>query len=81
MPGALGAAVFVGERLVGVDLFFDAELFAREWPKLLRAQVLEGYGLGEPARVDDQRMRARLEEVLRAAAEDRGHASGEPRSG
>jgi hypothetical protein len=66
--GALGAAVFVGERLVGVDLFFDAGLFAREWPKLLRAQALEAYELGEPARVDEPRMRARVEEVLRAAA-------------
>jgi hypothetical protein len=72
VPGALGAAVFVGERLVGIDLFFDAELFAREWPKLLRAQALEAYRLGEPARVDDQRMRARLEEVLRAAARTEG---------
>jgi hypothetical protein len=70
--GALGAAVFVGERLVGIDLFFGRELFGREWPKLLRAQALEAFGLGEPAHVDDRRMRARVEEVLRAAASAEG---------
>ena len=42
-PGALGAAVFVGQALAGLDLFHDANLFAREWPKLLRAQALEAY--------------------------------------
>lgn len=71
-PGALGAAVFVGERLVGIDLFFDAGLFAREWPKLLRAQALEAYGLSESARVDERRMRTWVEEVLRAAARTEG---------
>jgi hypothetical protein len=43
-PGAQGAAVFVAGSLVGVDLFQDAGLFARQWPKLLRAHALEAYG-------------------------------------
>ncbi len=36
--------MFVGARLVGLDLFQDAGLFARLWPKLLRAHALEAYG-------------------------------------
>src|SRR5262249_41898137 len=55
-PGALGAAVFVADALVGVDFFDDPALFARQWPKLLRAQAVEAYrrppeppaGGGEP---------------------------------
>ena len=44
-PGqTLGAAVFVGDRLTGIDLFHDPALFARLWPKLLRAHALEAYG-------------------------------------
>jgi hypothetical protein len=43
-PGAHGAAVFVGGSLAGLDLFQDAGLFARQWPKLLRAHALEAYG-------------------------------------
>ena len=35
--------------LAGLDLFFDPGLFAREWPKLLRAQALDVYGrVGTP---------------------------------
>ena len=68
MPGALGAAVFVGEAMAGLDVFFEPGLFSREWPKLLRAQALDAYRqprLPEPA---EGRLRTRVEEVLRAAA-------------
>lgn len=71
-PGALGAAVFVGETLAGLDLFFDPGLFSREWPKLLRAQALDAYGRPPRADADEGRRRARIEEVLAAAARVEG---------
>jgi len=42
-PDALGAAAFVADVLVGVDLFGEPALFGRQWPKLLRAQAVEAY--------------------------------------
>jgi hypothetical protein len=57
--GALGAAVFVRSGLVGVDLFDDVSLFAREWPKLLRAYAVESYGGGGGAAApEDGKLRA-----------------------
>jgi hypothetical protein len=47
-PETLGAVAFVGDRVTGIDLFHEAALFARVWPKLLRAHALEAYG--RPAR-------------------------------
>jgi hypothetical protein len=62
-PGALGAAVFAGERLAGLDCFCDPGLFAREWPKLLRAQALEVYR--EPSAAPGEALlRVRVEELL-----------------
>jgi hypothetical protein len=43
VAGAFGAAVFMGTRLAGLDLFQDPSLFRRQWPKLLRAYALEAY--------------------------------------
>jgi hypothetical protein len=80
-PGALGAAVFVGERLVGLDLFSDGGLFTREWPKLLRAQALDTYGVGEPSGADPRQMRLRVEELLRAAARTGSTIQGSPGAG
>jgi len=65
--GALGAAVFVGQTLAGLDLFFDAGLFAREWPKLLRAHALETYGRSVHDKADESRLRAMIDNLLRAA--------------
>jgi ARG and Rhodanese-Phosphatase-superfamily-associated Protein domain len=80
--GILGAAVFVGDRLVGIDLFHDPALFGRLWPKLLRAHALEAFGL--PARgggrvgAGEGGRRARLREVLggivSAVGQTRGNA-------
>jgi hypothetical protein len=72
VPGALGAAVFVGEALAGLDLFFDPGLFAREWPKLLRAQALDAYGREASAGGTDASLRARAEALLRATAKAEG---------
>jgi hypothetical protein len=64
-PGALGAAVFASDGMAGLDLFRDAGLFAREWPKLLRAYALETYDRPALSDVDDYGLRTRLEALLR----------------
>src|SRR5262245_61730650 len=56
-PGALGAAVFVGPTLSGLDLFQPGTLFGKEWPKLLRAYALEAYRHGSPP-VDESMSRS-----------------------
>lgn len=71
-PRALGAAVFVARNLAGVDLFFDPGLFAREWPKLLRAQALEAYRRAHQPWPDVPGLRARVEEILGRAAKAEG---------
>jgi hypothetical protein len=67
-PGAQGAAVFVGESFVGLDLFQDGSLFAREWPKLLRAGTIETYGRRIDGKIDEGRMRGHAEALLKSAA-------------
>ena len=66
--GALGAAAFVAGALTGLDLFADPGLFAREWPKLLRAQALESYDRRAPEDVDEARLRERVAALLARAA-------------
>lgn len=66
--GARGAAVFVGAGLAGLDLFVSPDLFAREWPKLLRAHALDAFRQPEPRAWEEGALRGRVEEVLRAAA-------------
>jgi len=80
--GTLGAAVFVGDRLTGIDLFHDPALFTRLWPKLLRAHALEAYGPpvrggglvgpGEGAR--RARLRDLLAGIVSAEGQTRGNA-------
>ncbi len=74
-PTAVGAAVFVGPNLAGVDCFHAPGLFAREWPKLLRAYALDAYGTAAGA-WDEAAARARTEGLLRAAARVEGGARG-----
>jgi hypothetical protein len=71
VAGAVGAAVFVGPSLAGVDAFHSADLFAREWPKLLGAYALEAYRAA-PSGWDEGAARARVEGLLRAAARVEG---------
>ena len=66
-PGAVGASVFVGQDLAGVDVFHSPGLFSREWPKLLRAYALDAYGRA-PSGWDETAGRARTEGLLRGAA-------------
>ena len=72
-PGALGAAAFVAGSFAGLDVFADPGLFAREWPKLLRAHAVEAYDRrGVEPRADARALRARVAELLRAAAAAEG---------
>jgi hypothetical protein len=74
-PTAVGAAVFVGPNLAGVDCFHAPGLFAREWPKLLRAYALDAYGVAAGA-WDEAAGRARTDGLLRAAARVEGGVRG-----
>ena len=67
-PGGVGAAVFVGEKLSGLDLFQDPGLFAREWGKLLRAHAIDTYGLPAPGKANEPRLRSRVTDLLGRAA-------------
>jgi len=75
VPGALGAAVFVGPSLAGIDCFHSPSLFGREWPKLLRAYALDAYG-GAALAWDEPAARKRLEALLRSAADLGGSQHG-----
>jgi hypothetical protein len=70
--GALGAAVFVGADLGGLDVFRTPDLFARQWPKLLRAYAVETYGRPPAAEGDARRLRGRVEELLQAGIKAEG---------
>jgi hypothetical protein len=74
-PTAVGAAVFVGPNLAGVDCFHAPGLFAREWPKLLRAYALDAHGIA-PGAWDEAAARSRTDGLLRAAARVEGAARG-----
>jgi hypothetical protein len=74
LAGALGAAVFVGRALAGLDLFGDPSLFARQWSKLLRAQALDAYRRPAEPWADEKGLRGRVEELLRGAATAPGTA-------
>ena len=67
-PSARGAAIFVGDTLAGLDLFQDSSLFAREWPKLLRAGTIEAYGRKIDDTKDEGRLRARVDDLVKTAA-------------
>ena len=69
--GAVGAAVFVGPSLVGVDAFHGDGLFTREWPKLLRAYALDAYRAA-PGGWDEAAARTRVDGLLRGAARVEG---------
>jgi hypothetical protein len=67
----VGAAVFVGASLAGVDAFHAGGLFTREWPKLLRAYALDAYRTA-PTGWDEAAARSRVDGLLRGAARVEG---------
>ncbi len=80
-PGALGAAVFVGQTLAGLDLFLEAGLFAREWPKLLRAHALDAYRQSLRSEGLEPKLRARVRSLLASATKVEGILRGNAGSG
>jgi hypothetical protein len=75
--GTVGAAVFVGQSLAGVDAFHADGLFAREWAKLLRAYALDAYRAA-PGGCDEATARTRVDAMLRAAERVEGTLRGSP---
>ncbi len=74
--GAYGAAVFTAGGLSGLDVFHAPGLFAREWPKLLRAHAVEAYRQPRPAEWQEAKLRGRVEALLGAAARAEGTLRG-----
>jgi len=64
--------VFAGGSFAGLDLFQDPGLFAREWPKLLRAHALETYERPALKDVDEPGLRMLVEALLRRAGTAQG---------
>ena len=80
VAGVLGVAVFVNARFVGVDAFRDPGLFAREWPKLLRAYAVEA-ARETPVTVDPGLLRKRTLELLSGLAGESGTSHGNAGAG
>jgi hypothetical protein len=53
--------------MLGLDLFADPGLFARQCPKLLRAHALEAYLQQVQLDPDEGTLRGRIEDILRSA--------------
>ena len=66
--GALGAAVFVGPSLGGIDVFREPALFGREWRKLLRAYAVEAYARPSTGPAPEGKQRTELHRLLSGAA-------------
>ena len=67
--GAVGAAVYLHDRFTGLDAFADPGLFARAWPKLLRAHAVEAYGRAAGPDVSEEKLRARVQSLIVAIGE------------
>jgi len=70
----IGAAVLVGDRLVGIDLFGTNDMFAANWPTLLATYAFQAslyeisYGLLNqpfPAARDPERFKSTVRELLK----------------
>jgi ARG and Rhodanese-Phosphatase-superfamily-associated Protein domain len=75
-PDAVGAAVFVGATLSGVDVFNSPALFARQWTKLLRAHTVGAYAAASSPAVSEAKLRATLEALLAAVGTAPGSVRG-----
>lgn len=76
--GALGVAIFHGGTMLGLDVFSDAGLFARQWPKLLRAAIVDTLAMPATTAAPDDALRdavqARLKAVVGAKGARHGNA-------
>jgi len=75
-PDAMGAAVFVGATLSGLDVFSAPGLFARQWTKLLRAHAVGAYAAAPPTLPPEVKLRATLQALLAAAGPAPGSVRG-----
>jgi hypothetical protein len=75
-PDAVGAAVFVGGTLSGIDVFGSPGLFAQQWTKLLRAHAAGAYVTTPSASASEPKLRATLQGLLGAAASAPGSVRG-----
>jgi len=75
-PDAVGAAVFVGGRLSGIDVFGSPGLFARQWTKLLRAHAAGAYVTNPSSSASEPKLRASLQALLAAAGAAPGSVRG-----
>ena len=74
-PDALGAAVYAGTALSGVDVFGSSTLFARQWTKLLRAHAVGAYA-APPAAGSEAKLRGAVQALLAAAGAAPGSVRG-----
>lgn len=65
---AVGAAIYIGARFGGMDLFVDRELFAKEWEKLFRAAVVEALRVRDGGQFDPALARKEVAARLDAMA-------------
>lgn len=70
--GAVGVALFLGNRLLGLDVFSDASLFARQWPKILRAAVVDTLVTPTTTPADEADLRNTVAGLLKVAATTKG---------
>jgi hypothetical protein len=75
-PDAVGAAVFIGGTLSGIDVFGSPGVFSRQWTKLLRAHAAGAYVATPSSSTSEPKLRATLQALLGAAASAPGSVRG-----
>jgi len=70
--GAIGVAIFQGGRLLGLDVFSDASLFARQWPKLLRAAIVDTLAMPATTAAPDDTLRDTVQACLKTVVGAKG---------
>lgn len=66
-PGARGALVTVGARVVCVDVFGSPALFRKMWPKLLRSYVIDAVSQHPVGRLSESQARQFIRDAARAS--------------
>jgi len=54
-PDVVGVVIGLGNRVVGVDIFADAALFRKQWPKILKSSALSSLQIEEEGRLTRDR--------------------------
>jgi hypothetical protein len=74
--GALGVAIFHGGTMLGLDVFSDTSLFARQWPKLLRAAIVDTLATPATTAAPDDVLRDTVQARLKAVVSAKGARHG-----